>query len=64
MSLHRYLYCQNDPVNGVDPSGHGKGVGPGNIPAQIPGLTEAKMSAKYETILVASVAQLVRAWDS
>jgi RHS repeat-associated protein len=21
LSLHKYLYCQNDPVNGVDPSG-------------------------------------------
>lgn len=30
----------------------------------IPDLTDAKMSAKYKTILVASVAQMVRAWDS
>ena len=30
----------------------------------IPGLTEAKMSANYTTVSVASVAQLVRAWDS
>lgn len=22
LSLHKYLYCQNDPINGVDPSGH------------------------------------------
>jgi hypothetical protein len=21
LSLHKYLYCQNDPVNGIDPSG-------------------------------------------
>jgi RHS repeat-associated protein len=21
-SLHRYLYCSNDPINGIDPSGH------------------------------------------
>ena len=22
LSLHKYLYCQNNPVNGIDPSGH------------------------------------------
>ncbi|HPD48594.1 MAG TPA: RHS repeat-associated core domain-containing protein, partial [Anaerohalosphaeraceae bacterium] len=27
LELHRYLYCQNDPVNAVDPSGEFLGLG-------------------------------------
>jgi len=40
LSLHKYQYCQADPVNGRDPSGHAEDVDVGDIFASFDGFSE------------------------
>ena len=64
LSLHKYLYCQNDPINGIDPSGESYvNIGYGLVEAAgvyFSGLTIATIGAEnnnFELIEIGSYVQ-------